>query len=51
MIHHHIGGGGQAMPIPQRHHNGYGGIHNIEDDFGVRGNDYLTAIAQTFSNN
>ena len=33
--HHHIGGGGQAMPIPDTLHPGYGGIHNIEKEHGI----------------
>ena len=28
--HHHIGGGGQAMPVPDSLHLGSGGIHNVE---------------------
>ncbi len=28
LIHHHIGGGGQAAAVPATVHNGYGGIHN-----------------------
>ncbi|MGR5879077.1 hypothetical protein ACT7DO_05840 [Bacillus pacificus] len=30
LVHHHIGGGGQAFPVPQKLHPGSGGIHNIE---------------------
>ncbi|OOM79262.1 tRNA3(Ser)-specific nuclease WapA precursor [Clostridium puniceum] len=33
--HHHIGGGGQAMPIPDTLHPGYGGIHNVEKEIGI----------------
>ncbi|MBU3107989.1 RHS repeat-associated core domain-containing protein [Clostridium gasigenes] len=33
--HHHIGGGGQAMPIPDSLHPGYGGIHNVEKEAGI----------------
>ncbi|NFG61450.1 hypothetical protein FDG75_12890 [Clostridium botulinum] len=33
--HHHIGGGSQAMPIPDSLHPGYGGVHNIEKEFGI----------------
>ena len=37
LIHHHIGGGGQAMPIPVGLHPGSGGIHNIEKQYGIWG--------------
>ena len=37
LIHHHIGGGGQAMPIPDGLHPGSGGIHNIEKLHGIWG--------------
>ena len=37
LIHHHIGGDGQAVAIPQSvHSKGYGEIHNIERDLGIR---------------
>ncbi|MGE5628391.1 MAG: hypothetical protein ACM3X7_09770 [Solirubrobacterales bacterium] len=49
LIHHHIGGGGQAAAVPQSLHSGFGGIHNFERDFGIRGNDPLTEIGQTFT--
>jgi len=39
LVHHHIGGGGQAMAIPQPLHPGSGGIHNIEKQIGVWGKD------------
>lgn len=48
--HHHIGGGGQAMPVPDSLHLGYGGIHNIEKAYGIWGgadainSDFLQAI-------
>ena len=48
LIHHHIGGGGQVGAVPERVHNGYGGIHNVENQNGIRGNDNLTGIGQTF---
>lgn len=32
LVHHHIGGGGQAFPVPQKLHLGSGGIHNIEKE-------------------
>lgn len=47
LIHHHIGGGGQAVAYPETLHNGFGGIHNYEKIAGVTGNDKLTEIAQT----
>ena len=37
LIHHHIGGSGQAMPIPVGLHPGSGGIHNIEKQYGIWG--------------
>ncbi|MGG5785434.1 hypothetical protein [Bacillus albus] len=37
LVHHHIGGGGQAMAIPQPLHPGSGGIHNIEKQIGIWG--------------
>ncbi|MCC3378817.1 RHS repeat-associated core domain-containing protein [Paenibacillus farraposensis] len=39
LIHHHIGGGGQAVPVPVPLHPGSGGIHNGEKRAGVWGND------------
>ena len=47
LIHHHIGGGGQAATYPETLHNGFGGVHNFEKESGVTGNDKLTEIAQT----
>ena len=35
--HHHIGGGGQAIPIPASLHMGSGGIHNIEKHYDLWG--------------
>ena len=35
--HHHIGGGGQAMPVPDSLHLGSGGIHNVEKLNGIWG--------------
>ncbi|MED1790091.1 RHS repeat-associated core domain-containing protein [Brevibacillus laterosporus] len=43
LIHHHIGGGGQAFPVPQTLHPGSGGIHNIEKKAGIWGNDKMYA--------
>ena len=37
LVHHHIGGGGQAMPIPVELHEGFGVIHNIEKLLGIWG--------------
>jgi len=37
--HHHIGGEGQAMPIPAELHQGSGGIHNIEKSLGIFGDE------------
>ncbi|MFZ0577101.1 MAG: hypothetical protein WAM41_06280 [Psychrobacillus psychrotolerans] len=39
LIHHHIGGGGQAVAVPSKLHPGTGGIHNVEKTAGVWGND------------
>ncbi len=39
LIHHHIGGGGQAVAVPSKLHPGLGGIHNAEKGAGVWGND------------
>ncbi|MBA4601729.1 hypothetical protein H2C83_05205 [Thermoactinomyces sp. AMNI-1] len=39
LIHHHIGGGGQAVAVPAKLHPGLGGIHNTEKEAGVWGND------------
>ncbi|MBP9037176.1 MAG: hypothetical protein KBG38_05275 [Candidatus Cloacimonas sp.] len=49
LIHHHIGGGGQAAAVPQSLHKGFGGIHNVEKTYGVRGNDPLSIIGQVFT--
>ena len=43
LVHHHIGGGGQAMAIPQPLHPGSGGIHNIEKQIGIWGKDQENA--------
>lgn len=37
LIHHHIGGGGQAAAIPAPLHPGFGGIHNVERGAGIWG--------------
>jgi hypothetical protein len=39
LIHHHVGGGGQAFAVPANIHPGSGGIHNIEKDLGIWGKD------------
>jgi hypothetical protein len=39
LIHHHLGGGGQAVAVPSKLHPGTGGIHNAEKAAGVWGND------------
>ncbi|WP_460288784.1 hypothetical protein [Clostridium sp. CTA-7] len=49
LIHHHIGGGGQAAAVPETLHKGFGGIHNVEKENGIRGNDILTNIAEILS--
>ncbi|KER70722.1 hypothetical protein HR51_19610 [Burkholderia cepacia] len=43
LVHHHIGGGGQAVGIPKPLHPGFGGIHNTEKDLGIWGGDDRTA--------
>lgn len=37
--HHHIGEGGQAAALPVTLHPGYGGVHNIEKEWGITGVD------------
>ena len=44
LVLHHIGGDGQIVAIPQDVHYGFGEIHNIERDLGIRD------IAIAFSN-
>ena len=39
LIHHHVGGGGQAVAVPSKLHPGTGGIHNAEKAAGIWGND------------
>ncbi|MEH6930361.1 T7SS effector LXG polymorphic toxin [Priestia megaterium] len=39
MVHHHIGGGGQAIAVPKPLHPGFGGIHNPEKELGIWGRD------------
>ena len=38
LIHHHIGGDGEAVALPQNMHKGHGEIHNIEKEVGITGN-------------
>lgn len=38
LIHHHIGGDGQAVAIPKSEHKGYGEIHNVERQVGITKN-------------
>lgn len=38
LIHHHIGGAGQAVAIPHGMHVGWGEIHVVENSIGVRDN-------------
>lgn len=49
LIHHHIGGGGQAAAVPQSLHQGFGGIHNFEKEYKIRDNDPLTEIGEVFT--
>lgn len=46
LIHHHIGGGGQAFGIPSPLHIGSGGVHNVEKLYGIWGidSDYAERI-------
>nr|WP_255452292.1 T7SS effector LXG polymorphic toxin [Sporosarcina sp. ANT_H38] len=45
LIHHHVGGGGQAVAVPSKLHPGTGGIHNAEKAAGIWGNDNEYAIS------
>ncbi len=38
LIHHHVGGGKQAVAVPQNIHIGSGGIHNNEKALGIWNN-------------
>ncbi|PFK43616.1 hypothetical protein COI93_09870 [Bacillus cereus] len=52
MRHHHIGEGGQAVALPKSLHPGYGGIHNVEKDWGITGiDDEIATRLETFINN
>jgi hypothetical protein len=35
LIHHHVGGGGQAVAVPGGIHPGSGGVHNNEKQIGI----------------
>ncbi|MCY7825749.1 T7SS effector LXG polymorphic toxin [Bacillus spizizenii] len=49
MRHHHIGEGGQAAALPKSLHPGYGGIHNVEKDWGITGvDDQIANRLETF---
>ncbi|WP_240458842.1 hypothetical protein [Virgibacillus sp. Bac330] len=49
MRHHHIGEGGQAVALPKSLHPGYGGIHNVEKEWGVTGvDDEIASRLDTF---
>lgn len=52
MRHHHIGEGGQAAALPKSLHPGYGGIHNVEKEWGITGiDDKIANRLETFINN
>jgi hypothetical protein len=49
LVHHHIGGGGQAFAIPAPLHKGFGGVHNIEEAAGIwGGEDAVSDLLQQF---
>ncbi|PSA90531.1 transposase [Bacillus atrophaeus] len=49
MRHHHIGEGGQAAALPKSLHPGYGGIHNVEKEWGITGvDDQIANRLETF---
>ncbi|MEK3725447.1 hypothetical protein [Paenibacillus sp. FSL H8-0034] len=51
LIHHHIGGGGQAVAVPSKLHPGSGGIHNAEKEAGVWGSDsHYAELLEKFLN-
>ena len=35
LYHHHVGGRGQAIPVPSVLHRGSGGIHSDEENYGI----------------
>jgi toxin YxiD len=52
MRHHHIGEGGQAAALPKSLHPGYGGIHNVEKEWGITGiDDKIANRLENFVNN
>jgi hypothetical protein len=51
LIHHHIGGGGQAAAIPAPLHPGSGGVHNVERAAGIwGGEDEIAEMLQRLLN-
>lgn len=38
LVHHHIGGDGQAVAVPKSMHTGFGEIHNVEKNLGITQN-------------
>jgi len=46
-VHHHIGGGGQAVAVPSKIHKGFGGIHNNEKQLGIWNNNiqHITSVS------
>ena len=51
LVHHHIGGGGQAFAIPSPLHEGMGGVHNVEKSLGIwAGEDATAAMLQRLLN-
>ena len=35
LYHHHVGGRGQAIPVPRELHRGSGDIHKVEENYGI----------------
>jgi len=35
LVHHHVGGDGQAVALPQSVHKGWGEIHTVEHELGI----------------
>ena len=47
LVHHHVGGGGQAAAIPAPLHPGSGGVHNVERAAGIwRGEDPIAEMLE-----
>lgn len=38
LVHHHVGGDGQAVAVPKSMHKGFGEIHNVEKKAGITKN-------------